>query len=195
MNENKVNIKDLINVGIFLAVNLVVGIIIAMTLGTNPFTYLFVCVVGALVNGVVMMVFFSKIKKKNVFFIFVIVYAILSLFLGMGYFPAVFTLVFGVLAELVLRSGEYKSKTKAILAYGVYSISSMGAYVPFYFSTTSYVESRRVSFGDAYADGLLKYSGMWIFIVLTFATFLCGLLGGFIGTKLFKKHFEKSGII
>lgn len=195
MNENKITIKDLINAGIFLALNLIVGIIIAMVLGTNPFTYLFICIVGALVNGVVMMVFFSRIKKKNVFLVFVIVYAILSLFLGMGYFPAVFTLVFGVFAEFILRSGKYKSKSKAILAYAVYSISSMGAYVPFYFSTSSYIESRKVSFGEAYADGLAKYSGMWIFVVLTIATFLSGFMGGFIGTKLFNKHFEKSGIV
>jgi hypothetical protein len=195
MKENKITIKDLINVGIFLALSLVVGIIIAMILGTNPFTYLFVCIIGSLVNGVIMMVFYSRIKKKNVLLIFVIVSAILSLFLGMGYFPAVFTLIFGVLAEFILRSGEYKSKSKAILAYAVYSISSMGAYVPFYFSTSSYVESRRVSFGDTYADGLTKYSGMWIFVVLTIATFLSGLLGGFIGTKLFEKHFKKSGIV
>jgi energy-coupling factor transport system substrate-specific component len=194
MNEKKLNIKDLINVGIFLAISLVVGVIIAMILGTNPFTFLFVGIVGALVNGVVMMVFFSRIKKKNVFLVYVIVYAVLSLFLGMGYFPAIFTLIFGVMAELVLRKGNYKSKTKAILAYGIYSISSMGAYVPYYFSTASYVESRRASFGEAYADGLVKYSGKWIFVILTAATLACGLLGGLIGTKLFKKHFEKSGI-
>lgn len=194
MKENKLNVKDLINVGIFLAINLVLGVIIAMVLGTNPFTFLFVGTVGALVNGVVMMVFFSRIKKKYVFMVYVIVYAVLSLFLGMGYFPAIFTLIFGFLTELILRSGEYKSKTKAILAYGVYSISSMGAYIPYYFSTTSYIESRRASFGDVYADGLLKYSDKWVFVVLTVATLLCGLLGGFIGTKLFKKHFAKSGI-
>lgn len=194
MNENKMNVKDLINVGIFLAISLVLGVFIAMMLGTNPFTFLFVGIVGALVNGVVMMVFFSRIKKKYVFMVYVVVYAVLSLFLGMGYFPAIFTLIFGFLAEMILRSGDYKSKTKAILAYGVYSISSMGAYVPYYFSTASYVESRRANFGDAYADGLIKYSGKWVFVVLTVATLLCGLLGGFIGTKLFKKHFAKSGI-
>ena len=79
--DNRLDLRDFVNIGIFLALNLVLGVTIAIIFGTNPFTFLLIGAIGALVNGIPMMVFFAKIKKKNVFLIYVIIYAFISLFL------------------------------------------------------------------------------------------------------------------
>lgn len=193
--SNKLDMKDFVNIGIFLALNLVLGVAIAIIFGTNPFTFLLIGAIGALVNGIPMMVFFAKIKKKNVFLIYTVVHALISLFLGMGYFPAIGALVFGILGEFILRAGKFASKQMARLAYSVYSLSATATYIPFYFASESFIESRRATYGDAFAEGLLQVSQKWIFVVLILGTFLCGFLGAVIGSVVFKKHFEKSGIV
>ncbi len=193
--KTKLDIKDFINIGIFMALSLVIGVIIAIFLGTNPITFLLIGAVGAFVNAIPMMVFFAKIRKKNVFLIYTVVYAIVSLFMGMGYFPAIGTLVFGIAAEFLLRSGHFVSRKKAILAYAVYSLGSVATYIPLYFTTEAFVESRRETYGDAFADGLAGCSQLWIFAVLLALAFVCGLLGALVGSKVFKKHFEKSGMV
>ena len=193
--DNRLDMRDFVNIGIFLALNLVLGVTIAIIFGTNPFTFLLIGAIGALVNGITMMVFFAKIKKKNVFLIYVIIYAFISLFLGMGYFPAIGALVFGILGEVILRTGKFASKKMERLAYSVYSLSSTVTYIPFYFASKTFIESRRATYGDVFADGLTQVSQKWIFLVLIVGTFVCGFLGALIGSVVFKKHFEKSGIV
>ena len=41
---------------------------------------------------------------------------------------------------------------------------------------------------------VVKLTPSWMYFVLLIATFICGIIGGFIGKALLKKHFERAGI-
>ena len=49
---------------------------------------------------------------------------------GMGYWSIITGAVFGVLADLVLKSGDYKSAKKGIISHGVFSMWIIGNYIP-----------------------------------------------------------------
>lgn len=59
----------------------------------------------------------------------------------------------------------------------------------------AYYQNLLPGYGQEYADTLMAYMPDWILPVLLAAAFVSGLVGGLIGRKLFKKHFERAGIV
>ena len=64
---------------------------------------------------------------------------------GMGFWGVPMGLIFGLLGDLILKSGDYKSAKKSILGYAVFSLWMVGTYIPMYFM----VEDSWASFNDA----------------------------------------------
>lgn len=62
---NRLNGKDLMNVGIFTAVFLVIEIIIAYVLVVFPMGFLLISVVEPIVLGIPVMLYFTRVKSNN----------------------------------------------------------------------------------------------------------------------------------
>ena len=60
---NRLNGKDLINIGIFTAVYFILNLLIAAAMGFIPIVNMMIPFVSSLVLGIPMMLYFSKIKK------------------------------------------------------------------------------------------------------------------------------------
>lgn len=116
---NKLQGKDLINVGIFTAIYFVVMMAIAM-LGFIPIFLPLLIVLVPLIGGIVMMLYYSKVQKFGMVSLTGLICGILMLLTGMGYWSIITGAVFGVLADLVLKSGDYKSAKKGIISHGVF---------------------------------------------------------------------------
>ena len=117
---NKLQGKDLINVGIFTAIYFVVMMAIAM-LGFIPIFLPLLIVLVPLIGGIVMMLYYSKVQKFGMVSLDEeLICGILMLLTGMGYWSIITGAVFGVLADLVLKSGDYKSAKKGIISHGCF---------------------------------------------------------------------------
>ena len=112
---------------------------------------------------------------------------------GMGPWPLLTCAIAGLLAELCIRSGNYRSAKKSVLAYGLFSLWIFGNYLPLFTDYEGYF-AQRESYGQAYIDAVSKLMPLWMAPVLLIACFVCGILGGLLGRALLKKHFEKAGI-
>ena len=115
-------------------------------------------------------------------------------FTGMGFWGVPVGVVSGLLGDLIMKSGEYKSIKKGILGYAVFSLWMVGTYIPMYFMVEESRASFVASFGDEYADRVMSVMPMWSLVLVIASIFLFALLGGFIGKTLLKKHFVKAGI-
>ena len=186
--------KDLINVGIFTAIYFVVMMVIAM-LGFIPIFIPLLIVLVPIFGGIPMMLYFSKIKKFGMLSITGLICGVLMLLTGMGYWSIITGIAFGVIADLILKSGNYGSSKKGIVAHGVFSLWLLGNYIPVLVSRDSYYQQLIEGYGQEYADTLMGYMPMWMLLVLTIAGFACGVIGGVIGQKIFKKHFKRAGIV
>lgn len=113
---NKLQGKDLINVGIFTAIYFVVMMAIAM-LGFIPIFLPLLIVLVPLIGGIVMMLYYSKVQKFGMVSLTGLICGILMLLTGMGYWSIITGAVFGVLADLVLKSGDYKSAKRNHIAW------------------------------------------------------------------------------
>ena len=120
-NNEKLKGRDLINVGIYTAIYFVIMMAVAM-LGMIPIFLPLLSVIVPILGGIPFMLFLTKVKKPGMIFIMAIVMGIMMLLTGMGPWPILTSAIAGVIAELIVRSGEYKSLTKGILGYGVFSM-------------------------------------------------------------------------
>ena len=191
-NSNRLNGRDLINIGIYSAIYLVLAIALAMT-GLIPIFLILLSSMYGLICGVPFMLFLTKVKKPGMIFIMSVIMGVVMMATGMTWMPIPFSVVTGLIAEVVYRSGNYKSMKAAVLTCGVFPMWACGNYLPLFLQRDQYFADR-ANYGQDYVDAVMSMTPNWMFFVLLIMTFVAGILGGLIGKKLLKKHFVKAGI-
>lgn len=189
---NKLNGRDLINIGIYAAIYFVIVMALAMT-GLIPIFLILLSSMVGIIGGIPFMLFLTKVKKPGMILIMSLIMGILMFVTGMTWMPIPFSIVTGIIAELVYRNGGYKSMHSAILTTGLFPLWACGNYLPLFLQKAQYFADR-TRFGQDYIDAVAKLTPDWMFFVLLIATFACGVIGGLIGKALLKKHFERAGI-
>lgn len=195
MNNNKLQAKDLINVGLFTVLYFVLGCCVAIPIGFVP---IFLPILGALwtlITGIPFMLFSTRVKKFGMVTLMAILSGLLMGLTGMGYWGIPVGVVSGILGDLIMKSGSYKSASKNILGYAVFSLWMVGTYIPMYFMVEDSYASFAASFGDEYAAKVMSVMPMWSLILVVAGIFVCAILGGLIGKAVLKKHFAKAGIV
>lgn len=192
-NPAKLNGHDLMNIGIFGAIYFVILFVVAM-LGIIPIFLPLLSVFVPIIGGIPFVLFLTKVKKPGMIFIMAIIMGLLMLLTGMGIWPLITSAIAGLIAEFVFKSGNYTSAKKAVLAYGFFSLWIYGNYLTFFTDRAEYF-AQRASLGHAYADAISQLMPNWMAFVLLAACFICGILGGLLGQKMLKKHFERAGLV
>jgi len=193
--NNKMQAKDLINIGLFTVLYFVLGCCVAIPIGFVP---IFLPILGALwtlITGIPFMLFAVRAKKFGMVTIMAVLSGLLMGLTGMGFWGILTGAVFGLLGDLIMKSGSYQSVKKTILGYGVFSLWMVGTYIPMYFMVEQSRADFAKSFGDEYADRVMSVMPMWSIVLVIAAIFLFALLGGLIGKAILKKHFVKAGIV
>lgn len=125
-----------------------------------------------------------------------LIVGILTGLLGMGVWVILTMPVFALIADLIMRSGEYKCAVKSVIGYGVYSLGMIGNYIPIIFARDSCGEMLLGSgFSQEYVDTTMGYIPDWSLLPLFAASFVSGVVGSLIGRVLMRKHFVRAGIV
>ena len=196
VSEKKIlEVKDLINVGIFSALYFVLYALTSC-IGFVPIFMILVPVVCPIITGIPLMLYMAKIKKFGMLTITGIIVGAIMFVMGHPWFVLLTGTVCGFAADVVLKLGEYKSKKMSVISYGIFSMWSMGAIISLFFGfKENYLESYRAGYGDTYVDTLYKITPDWLFWVLVIGAFVGGIIGGMLGIAVLKKHFKKAGIV
>lgn len=192
--NNKLQAKDLINVGLFTVLYFVLGCCVAIPIGFVP---IFLPILGALwtlICGIPFMLFATRVKKFGMVIIMAILSGLLMGLTGMGFWGVPMGVIFGLLGDLIMKSGNYASTKKTLLGYGVFSMWMVGTYIPMYFMVEQSRADFAAGFGEEYADKVMSVMPTWSIVPVIAGIFLFALLGGIIGKALLKKHFVKAGI-
>lgn len=189
--SNKLQAKDLINLGLFTVLYFVIGCCVAIPIGFVPIFMPILGALWALITGIPFMLFLTRVKKFGMVTIMGILSGLLMGLTGMGFWGVLTGAIFGLISDLILKSGGYKSVKKSLIGYAVFSIWIVGTYIPMYFM----VEDSRASFGEEYADKVMAVMPMWSIVLVIAGIFVFAILGGLLGKALLKKHFAKAGIV
>ncbi len=189
--------RDFISIGVFSLIYSVAAFVIGGVVQMTPVTFPFMPPVVALFTGTIFMLYVAKIPKRWALTILGIIGGILLLVTGMFWMMSAFFVIFGFLADLICASAQFKSFRRNLAAYCVMALAPMGAYVPMAVMPAQF-DSFMKNKGDFESFSAVIHSigaNWWAIPVMTIVTLLFAVLGGLIGRKLLKKHFEKAGIV
>ncbi len=191
-------VADLITTGVFTALYFVlVAIATFASAALVPgFSNVLLPALCALISGSVYMLLAARVQKFGAISVMGIVMGLF--FMTSGHFIISFAanMVMGIVADLVARAGRYKSKKLLMASYILFSYGLFGPVIPLWFMRGAYMANLTARGKDAaYIDALFAHINMGAFVLAVAATLICGLLGGWFGQKMVKKHFVKAGIV
>ena len=199
MKEKKAKLKtrDLIYAGAFAAIYLIALFIVVMVFGMIPILYIIAPLIVGIINATIYMMYVSKVKKFGAIFILAILFG--GIMSASGHIYAIIVaVVVGLVAELIAKNNAYQSKKMITLSYAVFNLTMVGPFLTMYTATEAFVEETRMYYGDVYAEAIAGFVGNfgWMLLVGQIVLAIIGaLIGGVLGTVLFKKHFEKAGLV
>ena len=109
----------------------------------------------------------------------------------------VFFIVLGFIADRITASKNFKSFRKNLTAYCIFALAPMGAYLPMAIMPAQFDEFMRKKGNVSSFSDIIHSIGAnwWAIPAMLLGTLICAIIGGMIGKKLLKKHFEKAGIV
>ena len=196
MNEKKLKARDFITIGIFTAILWVVQMVIMYLGFLSPFIVAGYAVLIPIVTGIPMMLYYARIEKFGMLTITSVIVAILLFIFGMGFLGAPVCIAAGVIADLIAKSGKYKSWKKTVISCGVFNLWVSASYLPLVLTADSYKQSLiEGGFDASFADTLFTLVTPATYPVIILLCFVCGVIGAFIGKAVVRKNFEKAGIV
>lgn len=183
-------------VGIFTALLLVVEFACGMLGFIHPYIVASYVVMIPLVGSIPMMLFYTKIEKFGMLTTMSVLIAIFMFITGMGYLGAPLIIAAGIFADLIAKSGKYKSFKKTALSHGVFCLWICANYFPVIVTADSYRKDLLDGgYSAEYCDNLFRAINEKTIAVLLILCFVFGIIGAFVGKAVVKKHFEKAGIV
>lgn len=186
------SVKDLVTVGIFSALFLVFALVGGISFAPNPVLTFYMPVGSALLCGPVYLLMLAKVKKRWAVSILGAILCIVWFVTGMHWAMALGYLVMGVAADFVAGAGEYKSKMMNSVSYIVISLGGTASYLVFFANPDGWAKTMLGNGTEqSYIDTMRETGSVWIMLV---GTVLAAAVSAFVGCKMLRKHFEKSGI-
>ncbi len=197
MNKNGLQTRDYISIGVFSLIYFVIAFVIGGIAQMTPVTFPFMPMAVAFFAGSVFMLYVSKIPKHGSISILGILAGILLFVTGMFWMMSVFFVIFGFIADFVCSTGSFRSFKRNLLAYCIFALSPMGAYVPMVLIPAQFDEFMQRKGDVSSFTGIINdiRANWWAIPLMISGTLICAVIGGFIGKKMLKKHFEKVGIV
>ena len=194
--SKKLKAKDFITVGIFAAILFAVEFAFGMLGYIHPYIVASYVIILPLASGIPMMLFYTKVEKFGMITILSILLAIIMFIGGMGYLGAPLIVGAGVIADLIAKSGQYKSFKKIVISFGIFNLWICANYFPILVTAESYRQDLiDGGYSAEYANNLFAAINVKTIGVLVVLCFIFGCIGAVIGKAVVKKHFEKAGIV
>ena len=194
---NSLQTENFITIGVFSLIYFAVAFIIGGIAQMTPITFPFMPMIVAIFTGSVFMLYVAKTPKKGAVFILGILAGLLLFITGMFWMMSVFFIVLGFIADRIAASGNFKSFRKNLTAYSIFALAPMGAYLPMAIMPAQFDEFMRKKGNVSSFSDIIHSIGAnwWAIPAMLLGTLICAIIGGMIGKKLLKKHFEKAGIV
>lgn len=193
--ENRLKTRDLITIGIFTAVYLVVYIILSSVLFT-PTLFIMMMPIGALLMAPVFHLFIARTQKPGAITIMGFICAFLVGFVVYGSIPialGVFACV--LLAEGAAYMGGYKRFFWNMVSYALMSVGWISVQAANWFAK-DWIRELTIASGYSaeFADGVLAFATPLNFVLLILATVVCSIISSLVAKRMLEKHFVRAGI-
>ena len=188
--------KDLITIGIFSAIYFVINFIF-MIAGVVPILWVLMPGLIALFTGIPYMILMSKVQKPGAVLIMGLITGLIYYVTGM--FTTVILITFSlacVLAEVARFVTQYNSFTGNTASFALFSMGMVGSPLPIWlFRDSFFAQISEQGMSADYLSSLTSLATDGMLIVMLLAPLVLAVAGALIAKALFKKHFQKAGIV
>ena len=187
--------RDLMTIGIFLAIYIVLYFAITMFGFLNPVMMLVTLGLSIVVGAIPFMLFLARVKHAGMVALFTIVLGILLLVIGFPPLSIGILVALSVVVEIVLAVTGYRSRWAGVLSYTIFSVWNTAPLLPLFYDRQGYFSSPSMSrMGPEYAARLDAFLSPGVLIGFDIAAVLLGLIGGVIALRLLRKNFARAGL-
>lgn len=189
----KLKTKDLIYAGAFGAVYLILMMAIVMGSGMIPVLYILAPFTVGVICGTVYILYVTKIRKFGAVLILAVLFGIVTS--SNSFYSLIWSLVLGVIAELLIRAGHYESKKMFMVSYWVFNLNMIGPFFLLVFAKSQFIAMCEEYYGVNYANAIDALTPGWIIFALAGLAVAGAVIGTVLAGRFMKKHFEKAGIV
>ncbi|AIE83123.1 MULTISPECIES: MptD family putative ECF transporter S component [Actinomycetaceae] len=183
--------KDFINIGVFTAIYFVVLFGFGMLGVINPAMMFVGYALGIIANGVVVFLFKARAPKFGTLGLMALLVGALMVLTGHPWVTVLLTFGLGLLGDYLFTRGKRYLK---ILGYALMSLWYVAPWFPVLTDAEGYYQYIAGSMGTEYADGLRWFLSPTMIAIWGVAVFVLGIIGGFFGDSVLRRHFRTSGI-
>lgn len=195
MKTEKLRIKDLVTIGVFIVIYFVLFFVAGMV-GIVPILYLAYPTLAGIITGIVAMLFMAKVQKPWGLFLLGLICSLIVLAMGNTYIIVIHAVISMVIAELLRKKGEYKSFKYNMLSFAVFNTWICGFLMQILLAKDKVIELAETrGMGHDYIMKLITLLNFRSMILVYIGAIVGGILGAYIGKVFLKKHFEKAGIV
>ncbi|MGO5064056.1 Trep_Strep domain-containing protein [Clostridium sporogenes] len=193
--NNKITTKDLINLGIFTIFYFVMFFICGL-LAYIPILAVILPFLLGIVGGIPFILLVSKTGKFGIVTLMGLLEGLLCFVVGQSWISIIFGFVFGLIADLIIKSGNYKRFKTIAIGYSVFNEWVIGSMLPMWIMRDTFFKMYRENGGtEQYINTMMKLTSNNMLIVVIILALIGGALGMFLGRAMLKKHFTRARII
>ena len=189
--------KDIITVGIFSAIYFVINFAFMLLSGLHPLLWILMPGLIAIFAGIPFLMMCAKVPKTGAVLLMGFITALI--YFVTGQFTVVILIAFAVsciLAELCRICSHYQSFRGNALAYVFFSLGMIGSPLPVWIMRDSFLaQISQQGMPEAYVSTLAALTSPGMIVVLVGAPIVGAILGILLAKGMFRKHFEKAGIL
>lgn len=186
--------RRLVSAGIWIALYFVVFIVFGSACMPIPPLYLVMPALIAFFAAPVFSMLVAKAPVHGPVFIAAILPCAFLMLQGNIWVVGLTGVVAGLLAEICLGIGKFKGRGWNLLAYVLFTQNLLGGFLPIWTMRDLYFE-KTAAMGAEFVDTLAAITPTWVLFAQTALVAVCAVAGFFVSRVLFKKHFDKAGVI
>lgn len=191
--DNKINVKDLVSIGIFTVIYFIMFFISGM-MGYVPILAVTLPLQLGILTGIPFILFATKIEKFGMVTIMAILIGAMSFLMGRGWMAFAAVALCGVIADFVFLSGAYKSWNKLVIGFCIFNMWIIGAMLPMWLMREEYFSAQEAVASQEYIDAVNALLPDWMLPGVIVLAIVGGIIGAYIGRATLKKHFRRAGI-
>ena len=189
--------KDVITVGIFSAIYFVINFAFMLLGGIHPLLWILMPGFIALFTGIPYLMMCAKVQKVGSVLLMGLITGLI--YYVTGQFTVVILISFAtacILAELIRGLTHYQSMAGNLVSFVLFSVGMVGSPLPIWLMREDFLQQITEQGMPAdYVNTLAALSSPGMQVVLFLAPIVGAVIGGLLAKAMFRKHFEKAGLV
>ena len=189
--------KDVITVGIFSAIYFVINFAFMLLGGLHPLLWILMPGFIALFTGIPYLMMCAKVQKVGSVLLMGLITGLIYYVTGQFTLVILVTFVLACgLAELTRGLTHYRSMAGNLVSFVLFSLGMVGSPLPIWLMREDFLlQITEQGMPADYINTLASLSSNEMLVVLFLAPIVGAIIGGFLARAMFRKHFEKAGLV